>query len=48
MDLVRGQAPGKVDHQQLNLLDQVYCLRGGHPMRLLSQELLPEVVLFPI
>jgi hypothetical protein len=48
MDLARDQAPGKVVHQQLNLPDQVYCQRGDHPMRLLSQERLPEVVLFRI
>lgn len=35
-------------HQQLKLPDQVSCQRGDHPMRLLSQELLPEVVFFRI
>lgn len=48
MDLVRDQAPGKVVRQQLNLPDQVYCRRGGHPMHLSSQALLPEVALFRI
>src|SRR2546430_1044244 len=37
MDLGRDQAPDKVVRQQLNLLDQVYCQRGDHHMRLLSQ-----------
>ena len=48
MDLARDQAPGKVVHRQLNLLDQVYCQRGDHLMRLLSQEQLLEAVLFRI
>ena len=48
MDLDRDQAPDKVVRQQLNLLDLVYCPRGDHPMRLLSQEPLPEVALFHI
>jgi hypothetical protein len=48
MDLGRDQAPDKVVRQQLNLLDPVYCQRGGRPMRLLSQEQLPEVALFRI
>jgi hypothetical protein len=48
MDLGRDQAPDKVVRQQLNLLDQVYCQHEDHPMRLLSQEQLPEVALFRI
>ena len=48
MGLGRDQAPDKVVRQQLNLLDPVYCPRGDHPMRLLSQEQLPEVALFRI
>jgi len=48
MDLGRDQAPDKVVRQQPNLLDQVYCQRGDHPMRLFSQEQLPEVALFCI